>query len=131
MDDASVRRTLYSIATAIPRHYVVMEVKQNLVESDRKANLKRFPKSKFKRTAKVVMGKPSADFKKKVLEKVLEAKKTKVIQEWKKQKAEKEKKKAAVKRAKELAELQKKQQAEAEAKKKAAEEAKKAAEGEK
>merc|ERR1712048_1133955 len=100
LEDGSLRRAFNSMASAVPRHYVVMEVKSNLVESDRKATLKRFPTSKFKRIAQVVMGKPSAEFKAKVHAKMLETKKTRVIQEWKKQKAEKERKKAVAKRAK-------------------------------
>lgn len=51
MDDFSARRVINAIACVVPRHYVVMEVKENLVESDRKANLKRFSASHFKKVA--------------------------------------------------------------------------------
>jgi len=130
-DDGSVVKALAAIASAVPRNYIVMEVKQNLVAASRKDNLKRFCPSKFKRVAHVVMGTPKADYKKRVLSKVLAEKKKKALAEWTRAKHEKMRKKAADKKLKEVAERNKKFQeakkAAEEAKKKAAEEAKKKA----
>lgn len=42
MDDSSVRRVLNSVIATQPRNYVVMEVKANLMESERAELLKRF-----------------------------------------------------------------------------------------
>merc|ERR1712060_958257 len=71
----------------------VMEVKQNLVEADRKANIQRFSLSHFKKVAHVVMGEPPKDFKEKVQTVLLANKQAKEEQAWKKRKAGKERKK--------------------------------------
>merc|ERR1712217_972035 len=42
MDNFSVRKLINSITQVVPRNYVIMEVKANLVEADRKALLQRF-----------------------------------------------------------------------------------------
>jgi len=142
MDDGSLRRLVNSVAATVPRNYVVMEVKSNLVAEDRADILKRFSWGKFRRTAMVVMGEPSADFKEKSQERLLQEKQTRADNEWKVKKAQKEQQKALAKRQKELAEMRKKaeeqrkkmveealkKKAEEEAKKKAEEEAKKKAE---
>merc|ERR1712014_370381 len=96
LDDFSARRVVNSIASVVPRHYVVMEVKQNLLANDRKNNLKRFPGHAFKRVAKVVMGEPKAGFKTLVKDKLLKAER-----EWKNKQEEKARKKAAEQRKKE------------------------------
>merc|ERR1712187_1027527 len=108
MDDMSVRRTINSMASVVPRNYVVMEVKQNLVQADRKENLKRFNTPNFKKIAHVVMGEPSAAYKKLVQQKLLEEKQAKADAEWKVKKLEKERKKQIDKRQKQFAEMQKK-----------------------
>jgi len=103
----------------VPRNFVVMEVKENLVAEDRAAILKRFPRTLYKRVAKVVMGEPKAEFKSLVKEKILKQKQVKAEQRYMAQKAEKERNKLAEQRKKEAAE---KHKAIAEARKKAAEE---------
>eukprot|EP00931_Biecheleriopsis_adriatica_P121961 TRINITY_DN969_c0_g1_i3.p1 TRINITY_DN969_c0_g1~~TRINITY_DN969_c0_g1_i3.p1 ORF type:complete len:1008 (-),score=339.25 TRINITY_DN969_c0_g1_i3:69-3029(-) len=142
MDDGSLQRLVNSVAATVPRNYVVMEVKSNLVAQERAEVLKRFSRAKFKRTAMVVMGEPSADFKQKSQERLLKEKQAKEDNAWKVKKAQKEQQKAQAKRQKALAEARKKaeeqrkklveeamkKKAEAEAKKKAEEEAKKKAE---
>merc|ERR1711972_400604 len=102
MDDMSAHRTMNSIAPVVPRNYVVMEVKQNLVQADRKENLKRFSAPHFKKIAHVVMGEPSAEYKKFVQQKLLEEKQAKADAEWKVKKAEKERKKQIAERQKHL-----------------------------
>merc|ERR1712194_359540 len=106
VDDQSIRRAIMAMAPLIPRHYVVMEVKQNLVAEDRKSNLQRFNLPHFKKTAKVMMGEPSKEYKDKVYAQMLEDKQTKSDRDWKQQKLEKERKKAIAKRQKELKEKQ-------------------------
>merc|ERR1711988_1535066 len=135
LDDFSARRVVNSIASVVPRHYVVMEVKQNLLANDRKNNLKRFPGHAFKRVAKVVMGEPKAGFKTLVKDKLLKDKQVKAEREWKNKQEEKARKKAAEQRKKEAEkkkaeEAEKRKKAEEERKQKA-EEAKKAAEAKK
>merc|ERR1712217_111438 len=111
VDDASIRKALMMIAPLVPRHYVVMEVKQNLVAADRKAMLKRFNLPHFNKVAKVMMGEPKSDYKERVHARVLKDKQQKADAEWRKQKAEKERKKEAAKKEKE-AKAKKEKQAE-------------------
>merc|ERR1712039_234230 len=129
VDDGSIRKSIFAMAQLVPRHYVVMEVKQNLIASDRAENLKRFTMPHFKKIAKVMMGEPKSDYKARVHVDVLKDKQQKSDAEWRKKKAEKERKKAAAEaKRKEL--LEKKKAAE-EAKKKEAEDKKKEAEDKK
>merc|ERR1712217_567569 len=102
VDDASIRKALMMIAPLVPRHYVVMEVKQNLVTDDRKALLKRFNLPHFNKIAKVMMGEPKQEYKERVHERVLKDKQQKADADWRRQKAEKTRKKEAAKREKEL-----------------------------
>merc|ERR1711972_166053 len=117
VDDNSIRRAILSVAPLYPRHYVIMEVKQNLTASDRKINLKRFNLPHFKKIAAVVMGEPNAEYKSKVHEKLLQDKQRKLDTEHKQKLLAKERKKAEKKKQKELAE-KKKAQAELIAKRK-------------
>lgn len=107
MDDGSIRRALYSMAAVVPRHYVIMEVRSNLIAEDRQASLEGFTSSKFKRIAQVVMGEPTKDFKTMVQTKILEEKQAKAEAEWKQRKLDREKKKAFEKRKQEAAEKHK------------------------
>merc|ERR1712039_536850 len=124
VDNHSIRGAILSMAPLFPRHYVMMEVKQNLTSADRKQNLKRFDLPHFKNIATVVMGEPAAEYKEKVYGKLLVEKQKKSDVAWKQAKQEKEKKKAIKKKQKEIAdrkkafeENMKKKKAEAEAKK--------------
>merc|ERR1712113_86021 len=54
VDNHSILNAVLDMAPLYPRHYVLMEVKQNLTASDRKQNLKRFNFTQFKRVAAVV-----------------------------------------------------------------------------
>merc|ERR1711972_121109 len=91
----------------MPRNYVVMEVKANLVEAERAENLKRFPASKFKRSAYVAIGEPNKEFKDKQLDILLKDKQEKAEAEWKVKKAERERKRAQDARMKQVMELRK------------------------
>merc|ERR1711865_46870 len=59
MDDFSVRKLISIVAPIMPRNYVVMEVKSNLIASERKVTLKKFSNSCYKKVATVVMGEPN------------------------------------------------------------------------
>eukprot|EP00928_Gymnodinium_smaydae_P014176 TRINITY_DN15152_c0_g1_i1.p1 TRINITY_DN15152_c0_g1~~TRINITY_DN15152_c0_g1_i1.p1 ORF type:complete len:935 (+),score=205.22 TRINITY_DN15152_c0_g1_i1:298-2805(+) len=102
MDDFSARRILNAVASVVPRNYVVMELKQNLLAEDRKTILKRFPSFSFKRIARVVMGEPSQEHKKLVKAKLLKDKQQKADTAWRAQKVEKERLKIVEARRKEV-----------------------------
>merc|ERR1719253_392235 len=75
-----------------------MEVKSNLLSSDRTEALKRFSTPQFKKVAHVVLGEPTSDYKARVQEALLKEKQEKANQQFQKEKAEKAKKKAAEKK---------------------------------
>merc|ERR1712217_488479 len=108
LNDGSLKRAVYAAAPHFARHYVVMEVKENLVQEDRAQSLKRFNLPHFKRIAHVVMGDPKGEFVEKTHEKLLVIKQKEVDDDWKRRKAEMEKRKAEKKRKKEIADRQKK-----------------------
>mmetsp|Transcript_12280 Transcript_12280/g.30968 ORF Transcript_12280/g.30968 Transcript_12280/m.30968 type:complete len:908 (-) Transcript_12280:116-2839(-) len=124
MDDLSVRRVLNRVAPLVPRNYVVMEVKSNLIEAERKEILSRFNSSQFTKAAHVIMGEPTEEFKQMRLDKLLKDKQEKADAAWKAKKAEEKRKKEAAEKQKHLNEMRKKAE---EARKKAAAEAKKKA----
>jgi len=90
MDDFSVRRVLNAVVATQPRNYVVMEVKANLVPSERGELMKKFNTPMYKKVAQVTMGEPAADFKKTILDELLKQKQDSVELAWKSRKAEKE-----------------------------------------
>ncbi|CAE8581634.1 unnamed protein product [Polarella glacialis] len=120
MDDMSIQRVLKSVAATVPRNYVVMEVKSNLVAADRAEVLKRFSAPHFKTVAQVMMGEPKPEHKRMLQVRALKVKQEKADQEWRLKKAEKDKLKAFAKRQKEIAEMRRKAE---EQRKKQAEEA--------
>ncbi|CAL1139253.1 unnamed protein product [Cladocopium goreaui] len=71
LDEMTPRKLLYTIAPLIPRNYVVMEVKSNLLKSERQDLLHRFDLPHFRRVAAVVVGEPPESFKVKVRAAVL------------------------------------------------------------
>merc|ERR1712060_14410 len=105
-------------------NYVIMEVKANLVASERKEVLKRFSAPQFKRVAQVVMGEPTENYKKMQIGKLLHEKQEKADMEWRAKKADEERKRQVEVRQKQLQEMRKKAD---EQRKKAAEDAKKKA----
>merc|ERR1712232_509554 len=119
-------------APVMPRNYMIMEVKSNLVATERQETLKKFNYPCYKKVAKVVMGEPTAEFKSIVQSTLLKDKQHKANQAWHVKKAESGRKKelARMRKAAEKSrkEAQKKKEAEAAAKKKKEEEEKKAKE---
>merc|ERR1712039_435743 len=62
LDLRVVRTLLWSVASTARRNYFVPELKSNLVLSDRASQLRNFSAPKFRKTATVLMGEPSADY---------------------------------------------------------------------
>merc|ERR1719253_1449584 len=102
LDELSARRVISSVAPLVPRNYVVMEVKGNLVEADRKELMKRFSAPCFKKAAVVVMGEPPNDHKARVKAERLSEKQENLNQVFKAKVAERERKKLIEQRQKEL-----------------------------
>merc|ERR1712129_566511 len=128
----SIRKVINTVAPIVPRNYLIMEVKSNLVAAERQELLKRFNYPCYKKTAKVMMGEPNKEYKSLVQTKLLKDKQAKSDNAWKAKTAEVARKKAAAIKQKvlnkQIADLKKKKEGEAAAKKKAAEEKKAAAE---
>jgi hypothetical protein len=93
LDNLSVLKLAKTIAPYHKGNYLIMEMKSNLVASDRKATLEKFPG--FKKKAAVMMGAPSAEYKSMVQSHLLDAKKKKVEAERKRKAAEAERKRVA------------------------------------
>jgi hypothetical protein len=84
MDDLSVRRIVNAAAPIVPRNYVIMEVKANLLADERKEILKRFKyPGCYKKVANVVIGEPSKEYKKMVQDKLLKEKQATADVAWK------------------------------------------------
>merc|ERR1712060_969093 len=121
VDDQSIRKGIMNMAPLVPRHYLIMEVKENLVAADRKANLQRFNVPHFKKIAKVVVGEPDKEYKDKTYAQLLADKQAKADRDFKAANLEKERKKAIAKRQKEIKAKQEAAQAEAKKRREAAE----------
>jgi len=102
MDDGSLQRVARSAASTIPRNYVVMEVKSNLLASERAELLKKFSLPHFKKIAVVAIGEPGEEFKLRIQARLLHEKQQKADAEWKAKKAEKERQRQLVKKQKEI-----------------------------
>jgi len=100
MDDNSVSRLLTAIAPTLKRNFVVMQLKSNLVASERAEALARFGSEHFNKVASVVMGEPNAQYKKLVQDLLLAEKKKKADAERKKKSMEAERKRLAEERQK-------------------------------
>merc|ERR1719215_1093032 len=108
MDDFSVRRVLSSIVAAQPRHYIVMEVKSNLITEERQELLRRFCAPPYKKVAMIVMGAPSSDFKDRIHDLMLKEKQESLELEWRRKKEEEERRKTIELQQKQLAEAKRK-----------------------
>eukprot|EP00449_Zooxanthella_nutricula_P026642 CAMPEP_0198529256 /NCGR_PEP_ID=MMETSP1462-20131121/25646_1 /TAXON_ID=1333877 /ORGANISM="Brandtodinium nutriculum, Strain RCC3387" /LENGTH=808 /DNA_ID=CAMNT_0044259097 /DNA_START=1 /DNA_END=2423 /DNA_ORIENTATION=+ len=102
MDDHSVRRVLQHVAPVQPRHFVVMEVKSNLVKQERTELLSRWAVPGFRKVALVLMADPPADFRKRSQELALKTKQDAADVEFKAKQEEEKRKKALEKRQKQL-----------------------------
>merc|ERR1712194_704408 len=107
LDDASMRRAVYMVAPMQQRNYVVMEVRGNLLKSEREELAKRFDRPHFKRVAKVLLGEPDKAFKKETHELLLQDKQAASDKTFQAQKLEEKRKKQFERRQKELAKAKK------------------------
>jgi len=92
LDDlGALLRLVASVATALPRNYVVPDIRSNLMAESRKAIVEKF--AGFKKTANVLVGEPAEGFKEGVRASLLQEKRAKAEAEAKRKKAEAERKK--------------------------------------
>lgn len=87
VDDFSVRKVISAVAPVVPRNYLIMEVRKNLLASERRETLRKFNYPYYRKVAQVVMGEPDEDFKAIVHGKLLKDKQTKSDEAFKKRKA--------------------------------------------
>jgi len=91
LDDMSTLRLLASLAPALPRNFLVAEVKGNLMPEMRKAIISRF--TGFTKTACVAMGEPTMEYKEATQARMLQEKRHQAEIELRKKKHEAELKK--------------------------------------
>jgi len=103
LDDNSIKNMLYSIAPLQQRHYVVMEVRGNLLKEERLATLKKLAAPHLKFSAMVLLGEPAKDVKDRMQILMLQDKQEKSDMEWK-VKQQQEINKARVEKAKKQSE---------------------------
>merc|ERR1711924_136593 len=113
-----VRKLIAQVSSVVPRNYVVVEVKSNLLAAERKETLKRFVSPCYKKIAHVVMGEPEKDFKARTHSHILKLKQTKADDEWRVKKAERVKHLEAKKAQKEREETIRQRQKEDEERRK-------------
>merc|ERR1712194_365362 len=117
-DDGSVARLIKTVAPLQKRNYVVCEVKNNLLEEQRKALLNQFPSQSFKKVAQVVLGEPDKAFVAKTHEELLNVKQRNADREFRQEQANKKREKLAEKKKKDAEKAAKKREKEAAKKKK-------------
>eukprot|EP00927_Polykrikos_kofoidii_P084989 TRINITY_DN9120_c0_g1_i1.p1 TRINITY_DN9120_c0_g1~~TRINITY_DN9120_c0_g1_i1.p1 ORF type:complete len:1042 (+),score=258.05 TRINITY_DN9120_c0_g1_i1:115-3240(+) len=125
LDDFSARSVIQAVAPLVPRHYVIMELGSNLIESKRKEHLRMFSLKHYKRIAYVVMGQPNDAFREAQLKLMLQEKQQKATAEWSARRTERERKRQQELKQRQIVELRRLAD---ERRKKAAEEAKRQAE---
>ena len=108
MDDMSIRRMIHAIAPLQKRHYIVMELRANLIKETRADSLSAFFDSSFKKVAHVVVGDPKKEFVKLSQELMLAEKQEQSDKDFKMKKEEAARKKAAEKKQKEIEKAKKK-----------------------
>merc|ERR1711957_461233 len=74
MDDASLQSVLAAVTPTLQRNFIVPKLVGNLIAAERKETLARFPSEDFTKTAIVIMGEPSGEYKEKVHSKILDEK---------------------------------------------------------
>eukprot|EP00927_Polykrikos_kofoidii_P071813 TRINITY_DN68021_c0_g1_i1.p1 TRINITY_DN68021_c0_g1~~TRINITY_DN68021_c0_g1_i1.p1 ORF type:complete len:946 (+),score=162.80 TRINITY_DN68021_c0_g1_i1:62-2899(+) len=90
-DNATVKRTLATMATNLGRSCVVMEVRNNLLAAERRKMLDHYSGPEYRRVAMVVMGEPPAAWKAAVQERTLAEKRRKVANDVRTKRREEEK----------------------------------------
>eukprot|EP00929_Paragymnodinium_shiwhaense_P105015 TRINITY_DN6990_c0_g1_i4.p1 TRINITY_DN6990_c0_g1~~TRINITY_DN6990_c0_g1_i4.p1 ORF type:complete len:868 (+),score=275.04 TRINITY_DN6990_c0_g1_i4:102-2705(+) len=106
LDDLSARRVVQAIAPLVPRNYIVMEVRGNLLRGERERVMSKFNSSQFRKVAKVAVGTPTPEYQARTHQDLMKSKQVKVDVEWRAKKADLDRKKAMAKRQREIAEQQ-------------------------
>mmetsp|Transcript_74141 Transcript_74141/g.206076 ORF Transcript_74141/g.206076 Transcript_74141/m.206076 type:complete len:881 (+) Transcript_74141:79-2721(+) len=119
LDDLSHRRLLQLVAPMHSRSFIMMEVKANLVREERKELVTKWCPASFRRVAVVLLGEPSAAFKKRSQELILKQKQDAAESEHKEKLDRAHRNKVLARRQKELERV--KRQAERQRKKAEAE----------
>jgi len=101
LEDLSARKIIHAVAPLAPRNYVIMEVRGNLLKSERTSLIRSFGQ-KFQSIACVAVGEPAAAHKTKVHAQLLKQKQVKIDAEFRSKKAALERKKAIDARQKAL-----------------------------
>eukprot|EP00928_Gymnodinium_smaydae_P012777 TRINITY_DN1465_c0_g1_i1.p1 TRINITY_DN1465_c0_g1~~TRINITY_DN1465_c0_g1_i1.p1 ORF type:complete len:1023 (-),score=217.72 TRINITY_DN1465_c0_g1_i1:114-3182(-) len=104
LDDLNARNVIRAIAPLVPRNYLIMEVKGNLIDEERKAMLKRFDAPHFRKIAQVALGEPSDEYKARIHGELLKQKQSRVDADWKVKKAEQDRRRIIKAKKKEIAE---------------------------
>mmetsp|Transcript_92694 Transcript_92694/g.258181 ORF Transcript_92694/g.258181 Transcript_92694/m.258181 type:complete len:873 (-) Transcript_92694:242-2860(-) len=111
LDDMSVRRVLAAVAPTQRRSYIVPELRANLIADERKEALARFGAPEFTRSATVIMGEPSEEYKKRVQALLLADKQGKADAEKKRRAQEEERKRLLEEKRKKAEEARKAKEA--------------------
>merc|ERR1711990_1248009 len=77
IDGHFCKRFIRDMAPIVQRNYAIMEVRNNLLENERKKFLDHFDNSRFKRVAVVAIGEPPAEFKQETRDRIFKAKRDK------------------------------------------------------
>merc|ERR1739848_697982 len=90
LEDMSVPRLLNTVAPLVPRNYVVMRLKGNLLPEERKESLSQFFLPQYKKVARVLVGEPPDDFKKLAYDAMLKEKQHALDAEYRKLSSDRE-----------------------------------------
>merc|ERR1719148_585697 len=107
-EDSSLSKQLKNIATNQQRHYVVMEVKGNLLKAERNELREQFVAQGFKTVSLILMGEPPVDFKRKSQEMILASKQETTDAEFHKKLEEQKRQRQLEKRQKDLERMKRK-----------------------
>merc|ERR1712014_187226 len=78
LDDGTVKQILVAASATQNRDVVYMEVRGNLLKSDRKDALSKFRLPHFMKVAKVLIGEPTDEFRQAALERLIATKQAKI-----------------------------------------------------
>merc|ERR1711920_567736 len=78
IDDGTTKLALASVLARLPRNVLMMEVQGNLLSEKRAQSAKRFSPHTHKRVAQVMIGEPPLEFKKKVVNRTLKEKESRI-----------------------------------------------------
>mmetsp|Transcript_49219 Transcript_49219/g.138973 ORF Transcript_49219/g.138973 Transcript_49219/m.138973 type:complete len:854 (-) Transcript_49219:210-2771(-) len=96
LDDMSVRRILGAIAPTLRRNYIIPELRSNLLAAERAKSLQRFGSSEFTKSAVVIMGEPTQEYKGMVQARTLAEKQQKKARELEQKRVKEENRKKAL-----------------------------------